>query len=137
MIQIESWKVKVLWKKSIGNSSKQLHKVEEFVSWEPEGRYCSSKMFHWEPEGRYRCTKSMAIAPFWFSTEHLWSAIAPFWLSADELLSKSINAVLERTEQCKKKRFQIGSQKVPSLVTTVAPLLVLLSTILMKEKSAQ
>ena len=27
----------------------------------------------------------MAIAPFWFSTEHLWSAIAPFWLSADEM----------------------------------------------------
>ena len=23
------------------------------VSWEPEGRYCRSKMFHWEPEGRY------------------------------------------------------------------------------------
>ena len=29
----------------------------EIVSWEPEGRYCSSKMFRWEPEGRYRCTK--------------------------------------------------------------------------------
>ena len=37
----------------------------EHVSWEPEGRYCSSKMFLWEPEGRYCCTKSMAIAPFW------------------------------------------------------------------------
>ena len=23
------------------------------VSWAPEGRYCSSKMFRWEPEGRY------------------------------------------------------------------------------------
>ena len=23
----------------------------------------------------------MAIAPFWFSTEHLWTAITPFWLS--------------------------------------------------------
>ena len=34
----------------------------------PEGRYCSSKMFRWEPEGHYCCTKSMAIAPFWFST---------------------------------------------------------------------
>ena len=31
-----------------------------------------SKMFCWELEGRYRCTKSMAIAPFWFSTKHLW-----------------------------------------------------------------
>ena len=29
----------------------------EIVSWEPEGRYYSSKMFRWEPEGRYRCTK--------------------------------------------------------------------------------
>ena len=57
--------------------------MEIIVSWEPEGRYCSSKVFLWEPEGRYHCTKSMATAPFWFSTEHLWSAIAPFWLSAD------------------------------------------------------
>ena len=44
-------------------------------------------MFRWEPEGRYCCTKSMAIAPFWLSTDvynadnvitfyiglHLWS----------------------------------------------------------------
>ena len=35
-------------------------------------------------KGRYCCAKSMAIAPFWFLTEHLWSAIAPFWLSADD-----------------------------------------------------
>ena len=38
------------------------------VSWEPEGRYCSSKMFRWESEGRYHqhrlCTGK---APFWFS----------------------------------------------------------------------
>ena len=60
------------------------------VSWEPEGCYCSSKMFRWEPEGRYCCTKSVAIAPFWFSTEHLWSAIAPFWLSADDIVYTSI-----------------------------------------------
>ena len=40
----------------------------------------------WEPEGRYRCTKSMAIAPFWFSTEHIWSSIVPFWLSADDII---------------------------------------------------
>ena len=28
----------------------------------------------WETEGRYRCTKYMymAMAPFWFSTEHNW-----------------------------------------------------------------
>ena len=62
-----------------------VHVGGQLVSWEPEGRYCSSKMFRWEPEGHYCCTKSMAIAPFWFSMEHLWSAIAPFWLSADEL----------------------------------------------------
>ena len=61
------------------------HKVN-VVSWEPEGRYCSSKMFHWEPEEHYFCTKSIAIAPFWVSMEHLWSAIAPFWLSADDVL---------------------------------------------------
>ena len=54
------------------------------VSSEPEGPYCSSKMFRWEPEGRYRWTKSMAIAPFWFSTEHRWTAITPFWLSTDD-----------------------------------------------------
>ena len=58
------------------------------VSWEPEGHYCSSKMFRWEPEGRYCCIKSMAIAPFSFSTEHLWSAIAPFWFSTEHLWSE-------------------------------------------------
>ena len=44
-------------------------------------------MFCWEPEGRYCGTKSMAIAPFWFSTEYRWSALAPFWLSADDFWS--------------------------------------------------
>ena len=58
---------------------------QDIVSWEPEGRYCISKMFRWEPEGRYRCTKSMAIAPFWFSTEHPWIQITPFWLSTDDI----------------------------------------------------
>ena len=41
-------------------------------------------MFRWEPEGRYYhwlCT----IAPFWFSTEHIWAAITPFWLSTDDM----------------------------------------------------
>ena len=56
--------------------------VDQIVSWEPEGRYCSSKMFRWEPEGGHHCTKSMSIAPFWFSTEHRWT---PFWLSTDEM----------------------------------------------------
>ena len=56
------------------------------VSWEPEGHYWSSKMFHWEPEGHYCCSKYIAIAPFWFSMEHLWSAITPFWLSTDDTI---------------------------------------------------
>ena len=30
-----------------------------------------------------------AIAPFWFSSEHLWnwSAITPFWLSTDDIIA--------------------------------------------------
>ena len=39
----------------------------------------------WEQKGNYRCTKCMAIAPFWFSTEHCWTALMPFWLSGDDL----------------------------------------------------
>ena len=60
-----------------------------FVSWEPEGHYCKSKMFCWEPEGRYRhrlCTA--IIAPFWFSMEHLWTSnnalLALNWRYVDE-----------------------------------------------------
>ena len=56
------------------------------VSWEPEGRYCISKVFRWEPEVRYRHRLCTAIAPFWFSKEHLWNAITPFWLSTDDTL---------------------------------------------------
>ena len=41
-------------------------------------------MFYWEPDGRYCCTKSMALAPFWFSTEHSWTGLMPIWLSADD-----------------------------------------------------
>ena len=52
-----------------------------FFFWELE----CWQIVSWEPEGRYCCTKSMAIAPFWFSTEHRWSAITPFWLSTDEM----------------------------------------------------
>ena len=68
-----------------GNINRNTIRKLYVVSWEPEGRYCRSKMFRWEPERRYCCTKSIAIAPFWFSTEHLWIAITPFWLSTDEL----------------------------------------------------
>ena len=38
-------------------------------------------MFHWKPEGCHRRWIIIAIAPFWFSTEHLWTVIMPFWLS--------------------------------------------------------
>ena len=55
------------------------------VSWEPEGRYCRSKMFRWEPEGRYCHWLCTAIAPFSFSTEHLCSAITPYWFSTDDI----------------------------------------------------
>ena len=58
------------------------------VSWEPEGRYCRSKMFCWEPDGRYCHWLCTVIAPFWFSTEHLWAAIMPFWFSADDICRK-------------------------------------------------
>ena len=44
-----------------------------------------STMFRWEPEWHNHCTKSIAIAPFWFSTEHLWIAITPFWFSAESM----------------------------------------------------
>ena len=44
------------------------------ISWEPEGRHCSLKMFHWESEGRYRHRLCTAIVPFWFLTEHLWTS---------------------------------------------------------------
>ena len=54
-------------------------------SWEAEGWYQYSKMFCWEPEGGYHCTMSVVIAPFWFSTEHLWIVIAPFWFSTEHL----------------------------------------------------
>ena len=55
------------------------------VCWEAEGCYHYSTMFCWEPEALYHCTKSMAIVPFWFSTEHHWTASMPFWLSADNI----------------------------------------------------
>ena len=53
------------------------------VSWEPEGSYHYSTMFHWEPEGQYHHRLCTAIAPFWFSTELRWTAITPFLFSAD------------------------------------------------------
>ena len=34
----------------------------------------------WESEGRYIHRHCRAIAPFWFSIEHLWILISPFWL---------------------------------------------------------
>ena len=56
---------------------------ENIDIWEPEGRFHYSMMFHWEPEGHNCCTKSVAIAPFWFSTEHRLTSLTPFWFSTD------------------------------------------------------
>ena len=61
-----------------------IHTDIQYVSWEPEGRYCRSAKLRWEPEGCYCHWLCTVIAPFWFSTEHLWAAITPFWLSTDE-----------------------------------------------------
>ena len=36
------------------------------------------KMFHWEPEGHYRHRLCTAIAPLWFSIEHLLTTLTPF-----------------------------------------------------------
>ena len=44
------------------------------------------QMFCWEPEGRYRYNNSMAMAPFWFSMEHLWTAIMPYEVLSCALL---------------------------------------------------
>ena len=57
------------------------------ISWEPEGHYQNAMMFRcWKPEGHYRCTKSLAIAPYWFSTELCRIALTPFWFSADDMV---------------------------------------------------
>ena len=56
------------------NNCKTWH-WNRIVSCELEGCYHYTTLFRWEPEGRYRCTKSMAMAPFWFSTEHRWTAL--------------------------------------------------------------
>ena len=37
-----------------------------------------------KPEGGYHHRLCTAIAPFWFSTEHLWILMVPFWLSTDD-----------------------------------------------------
>ena len=44
-------------------------------------------MFRWEPKGHYRPRLCTAIAPFWFSTNHLYPVLTPFSLSTDELKS--------------------------------------------------
>ena len=59
--------------------------VLRYRSWEAEGRYHYSKMFHWEPEGHYRHRHCTLIVLFWFIPEHLWILIAPFWLSTDDI----------------------------------------------------
>ena len=45
-------------------------------------------MFRWEPEGRYRHRLCTAIAPFWFSTEHLWILICNSFLALNRRVIK-------------------------------------------------
>ena len=68
--------------------------TNESISSVESQKPCRPKMFHWEPEGRYWHRLCTAIAPFWFSAEHLWSAVTPFWLSTDDIL-KRVNLVLK------------------------------------------
>ena len=42
-------------------------------------------MFHWEPERHYRHRVCMAVAPFWFSSDHLCKSLTPFWFSLKHL----------------------------------------------------
>ena len=58
-----------------------LYWLNKWMNREREGLYLYSKMFHWEPEGCYHRRLCTAIAPVWFSMEHLWILIVPFWLS--------------------------------------------------------
>ena len=57
-------------------------------------------MFPWEPEGRYCHWLCTAIAPFWFSMEHLWAAIMPFWLSTDDMALKRHSTLVMLTWLC-------------------------------------
>ena len=71
-----------------------------------------------EPEGRYRCTMSLAITPFWFSTEHRWRALTPFWLSADKWMCRPLvnNSIhLSPYWNCRKHGFAQDFQLADSL----------------------
>ena len=63
--------------------------IVKIVSWEPEGGYCSSnKMCSVENQkGTIAVQSLMAIAPFWFSTEHHWTAITPLQLLTVKIYS--------------------------------------------------
>ena len=53
------------------NKQKTNKQKKKVVGWEPERLYCCSTMFLWEAD-RHRCHRlCTAIAPFWFSMEHL------------------------------------------------------------------
>ena len=54
-----------------------------FIGWEPEGRSRCSVMFRGEPEGRFHHRLYTVIAPFWFSTEYLWTTWTSFWPSTN------------------------------------------------------
>ena len=63
-------------------------KKSVIASWEPEGHYHYSMMFHWEPTGHYpKCTKSMAIAPFWFRADDMQEIVKAIPLLKSQSLS--------------------------------------------------
>ena len=62
----------------------QVQKLVTFISLFLNLISWNEHIVSWEPEGHYHHRLGSAIAPFWFSTEHLWVMIAPFWLSTDD-----------------------------------------------------
>ena len=86
--RLRQWKTtsKRYWINKSESKNKISSDTVRGMSWEPEGCWCSPKMFRWEPEGRYGCTKSIWCkrAPLCFSTfstEYRWTTVMPFWLS--------------------------------------------------------
>ena len=70
----------------------QIYRTYCIVSWKSEGpsekgtltiEWCSIEKVRWELS-LYKVYGDR-IAPFWFSTEHLWRVLTPFWFSADDM----------------------------------------------------
>ena len=47
-----------------------------------------------DQKGAVAVKKSMAIVPFWFSMENIWTVITPFWLSTD-----NISSILKKSDK--------------------------------------